>query len=229
MPLDAHDLRTRALRGTAIFIVALAAIVLLPAWSLAFWQGWLLWLVFSAATLLNTLYFLRHDPQLVERRLQAGPVAETRRTQKIVQSFTSVFMVLTFAFPGLDHRFGWSQLPAAIVIAGNGLVALGFWIVFRTLRENSYAAATIGVDKDQPVVTTGPYALVRHPMYAGAFVMLVGTALALSSAFDLIFAALTMAAIVWRLLDEEAFLAESLPGYSAYMRQTRYRLIPGVW
>jgi protein-S-isoprenylcysteine O-methyltransferase Ste14 len=179
--------------------------------------------------LLITLYFLKKDPDLIQRRVQVGPAAEQQTSQKIIQGFAAIFFILPFIVSSLDHRFGWSHIPIYLVLLGDILVALGLYIVYLVFRENTFTSATIEVSDEQRVISTGPYAMVRHPMYAGAFLMLLGIPLALGSwwAFILIF--LLFAAIIWRLLDEEKFLAKNLPGYDAYRQKVRYRLIPFMW
>lgn len=224
-----HDLIRRARKGTAVFLVVLAVIIIVPAWSWDYWQGWLYWIVFSACTLSAGAYFLRHSPALVARRVSAGPTAETRPQQKVIQTFVSVFMTLTFLFPGLDHRFGWSSVPSWLAIVGDVFVVIGYGIMVAALNENSHAASTVVVEDHQPVVSSGPYGIVRHPMYSGALVMLLATPIALGSLWGLVFAAASVAGLIWRLLDEEVFLRDRLAGYTDYCRRTRDRLIPWLW
>jgi protein-S-isoprenylcysteine O-methyltransferase Ste14 len=229
MSLEYPELRARALKGLTFFVVALAVLIFLPAWSLTFWQGWVYWLIFSAACLLITVYFLGYDPKLIESRLSAGASAETEKAQKTIQGVLSIFFILLFIVPGLDHRFGWSGVPAAAVIAADVLVAIGFLIIFFTFRANSYAAGTITLREGQRVISGGPYAIVRHPMYAGAVLLLAATPIALGSYWaELVFITI-LGGIAWRLLDEEAFLAKNLPGYAEYQAQTPYRLVPLIW
>jgi protein-S-isoprenylcysteine O-methyltransferase Ste14 len=131
--------------------------------------------------------------------------------------------------PAFDRRFGWSLVPPDVAVAGDVLVALGFLVTFFVCKVNSYAASTIQVAKDQKVISTGPYALVRHPMYAGVLVLLVGMPLALGSWLGLVVLAFLLPVLIWRLLEEEKFLAEHLPGYTDYQRKVRYRLLPSIW
>jgi len=161
--------------------------------------------------------------------MRAGPGAEKERSQKTIQLVTMTAFLATLFVPALDHRFGWSHAPLAAVIAGDAMVAIGFTIVWRTFRDNSFAAGVIDIMPDQRVVTTGVYARVRHPMYAGALIMLFGIPLALGSWWGLIAFIPMCLAIVWRLIDEERFLTERLPGYAAYRAQVRWRLAPGIW
>ncbi|MGH6815447.1 MAG: methyltransferase family protein [Hyphomicrobiaceae bacterium] len=209
--------------------VILALFVFLPAGTLDYWEGWLFSAVFVACSLAITLYLAAKDPQLLERRMNAGPGAEKEPTQKIIV----IGMLLTFAampvLSAIDHRLGWSSMPTSVVIFGDILIVLayvGFYLVF---RENTYGAATIQVVEGQKVISTGAYAVVRHPMYSWALLMLLGMPLALGSWWGLLIVVPSVAGIVARLLDEEQFLARNLPGYSDYMRKVRYRLVPLVW
>jgi protein-S-isoprenylcysteine O-methyltransferase Ste14 len=222
-------LTIRALLGLGNLLLILVVLLFVPAWSLAYWEGWLFLLVFISSVLVITLSFLKKDPRLIESRLRAGPAAETERSQRIIQSLAGLFFVLVFVVAGTDHRLGWSEVPPALVIAGNILVVLGLYIVFLVFRENSYTSGVIEVGRDQQVISTGPYEVVRHPMYAGAFVMLLGVPPALGSWWAFPFVFLIFGAIIARLLQEEKFLLVHLPGYREYCGKTRYRLIPFVW
>jgi protein-S-isoprenylcysteine O-methyltransferase Ste14 len=226
---DPAPLAARAARSLAFFMLFMAAILFAAAWTFAWWQAWLYLVVFGASVGFITVHFLKADPDLIERRLKAGPGAEKERSQRIIQTLASVAFVVVFIVPGLDRRFGWSSVPALIVIAGDLLVVLGLVIVFLVFRENSYTSGVIEVGTAQPVIATGPYGVVRHPMYSGALVMVFGIPLALGSWWGLL-AWLPMAALmVVRLLDEERYLAVNLPGYAAYRAGTPWRLVPKVW
>ena len=223
------DLGRRSLTGLAKFQIALAAMIFLPAWSLTYWQGLIYWVLFGAACLVLSLYFLRHDPALVARRMRAGPGAESEPRQKIIMTFASVAVIALYVISPLDWRLGWSRVPWPIIPVADALVTFGFYGIFLTFRANSFTAATVRVERDQQVASTGPYAVIRHPMYAAALPLFLATPPALGSWFGLIPAAALIVAIVWRLLDEEAHLARDLPGYADYMRKVRWRLVPGVW
>jgi protein-S-isoprenylcysteine O-methyltransferase Ste14 len=223
------DLTRKTTIGFAQLIVGLAVLLFAPAWTLDFWQAWVYLFVFAASTALITVYLWKQDPKLLERRVRAGPGAEKEAAQRLIQLMASVAFVGVLVVPAIDHRLAWSSVPLCVVIAGNVLVATGFVIVFLVFRENTFTAATIEVAADQTVIAAGPYAVVRHPMYAGALVMLFGTPLALGSSWGLLaFIPMTLV-IVWRLLDEEKFLSKNLPGYSNYTKNVRYRLLPFVW
>ena len=214
---------------SALFVLFLALLLFVPAGSLRFWQGWLYGFVFISSTITVSAYFLKYDPKLVERRMHAGPTAEQEPTQKLIMAMTSVGVVLLFVLPGFDHRWHWSAVPAWLVFAANAAVALSFCIFFAVLKQNRYAASTIRVEADQPVVSTGAYGIVRHPLYSGALLLLIFTPLALGSYWGLLVLVPIIPLLVWRLLDEERFLKQNLPGYADYCRATRFRLIPGIW
>lgn len=223
------DLARRSLTELTKFQVMLAGLIFLPAWSLAYWQGLLYWVLFAAACLALSLYFLRHDPALVARRMHAGPGAESEPRQKTIMTLASVAIIAVYVVSPFDWRLGWSRVPVPVVLIADALVLLGFAGIFLTFRANSFTNATVRVEPDQQVASTGPYALVRHPMYASALPLFLATPPALGSWFGLIPAALLIAAIVWRLLDEESHLARDLPGYADYQRKVTARLVPGVW
>jgi protein-S-isoprenylcysteine O-methyltransferase Ste14 len=210
--------------------VGFAAIaIFVAAWSLDFWEAWVYLLVFSGTTVSVTLYFLKHDPALIERRMAGGPRVEKEKSQKIIMTFAFVLMFALWIVPGLDHRWHWSAVPPAVVLVADLLVTLGILSIFYVFKENSYAASTVQVEKDQPVISSGPYAWIRHPMYAACFPYLIGTPLALGSMAGILPALLLYGVIVIRLLEEERYLAKNLPGYQEYCQKVLYRLIPNVW
>jgi protein-S-isoprenylcysteine O-methyltransferase Ste14 len=222
-------LRSRALTGLTQFVLILGALVFGSAWSLRYWQAWAFLAVFGASITAITLYLLRRDPALLERRMRAGATAEKEKSQKVIQAVANIFFLALIIVPGLDHRFGWSQVSVPVVLAGDGLVLIGLFIVFLVFRENSYTSGIIEVAADQRVISTGPYRIVRHPMYAGAFVLIFGVPLALGSTWGLVCCLPLMATIVVRLIGEERYLVRHLAGYAEYRERTRYRLIPGLY
>ena len=223
------NLTAQAFLGLVQLVALLAVFLFLPGWSFNYWQAWVFLIVFAISVFLITLFFLKKDPRLIQSRLKAGPVAEQQKSQKIIQAVASIFFILPFITASIDHRLGWSKVPTWAVLLGDVLVALGLYIVFLVFRENTFTSATVEVQDEQKVISTGPYAVIRHPMYSGAFIMLMGIPLALGSWPALIFVFLLFAAIVWRLLEEEKFLAKNLPGYTSYREKVRYRLIPFIW
>jgi protein-S-isoprenylcysteine O-methyltransferase Ste14 len=221
--------KRKALFGLLWLVIILWLLLFISAGTLDFWQAWVYLFLFGGPSLLITLFLMKRDMGLLKRRLNAGASAEKEKSQKIIQKLASFSFIGIMLVPGFDHRFKWSTVPVYLVITGEIFVVLGFYIVFLVFRENSYTSATIEIAEDQKVISTGPYAVVRHPMYSGALLMLLFTPLALGSYWDFAFVILIFAVIVWRLLDEEKFLTKNLPGYAAYCIKIRYHLIPGVW
>jgi protein-S-isoprenylcysteine O-methyltransferase Ste14 len=224
-----NKLHTRALRSSLLGTVAMAALLFISAGTVHYWQGWLFMAVFVGASAAITVYLAIKDPALLERRMSAGPRAEKEPVQKILMFFAMTGFIALLVFPACDHRFGWSPVPPYISLAGDALIALSFLLIHLVFKVNTYAASTIQVAEDQKVISTGPYALVRHPMYAGALPLLFGVPLALGSWLGLLVLGLFLPALIWRLLDEEKFLRKSLPGYTDYCHKVRYRLVPFVW
>jgi protein-S-isoprenylcysteine O-methyltransferase Ste14 len=219
----------QALAGLARTLAIAALLLFVPAWTLRYTQGWIFLFILGVFSLVIIVYFAKHDETLLMRRMKNGPVDEKRPSQKIIQTVMAVFCLALLILPGLDHRWHWSDVPAALNALGFAGIVLAFSIVFFVFRENSFASGIIEVAKDQHVISSGPYAVVRHPMYVGAVILFLATPLALGSYWALIPAAVECVIIVIRLLDEETFLKTDLPGYAAYCGEVRYRLIPGVW
>jgi protein-S-isoprenylcysteine O-methyltransferase Ste14 len=223
------DLNQKAIAGLLRFLTILALLLFLPAGTPDYWQAWIFLAVFFVSVLLITLYLMKKDSKLLERRMNAGPGAEKERSQKIIQSLATIGFIAVIVFPAVDHRFGWSSVPLPVAIAGDALVALGLLIIFFVFKENTFTSSVIEVDPEQRVIATGPYALVRHPMYVGALVMLLGVPLALGSWWGLFTVIPITLVIVWRLVDEERFLVKNLSRYSEYQNKVRYRLVPFIW
>jgi protein-S-isoprenylcysteine O-methyltransferase Ste14 len=222
-------LNIRAFGGLVFLLLVMAVLLFIPAWTLDYWQAWSFLAVYFASSLAITLYLMKKDPKLLERRMSGGPTAEKEPTQKIIMLFTSLGFIGLIVFPALDHRFAWSHVPPYVVLTGDVLIALGFLCIFFVFRENTFSSSTIEITPDQKVISTGPYALVRHPMYAGALIMLLGIPLALGSWWGLLVIVAMVPALIWRLFDEETFLVRNLPGYVEYRKHVPYRLIPLVW
>jgi protein-S-isoprenylcysteine O-methyltransferase Ste14 len=222
-------LEIKAFVSLLCLVLVMGALLFVSAWTLAYWQAWTFLAIYSAASLAMTLYLMKKDPKLLQRRMRGGPAAEKRPSQKIIMSLTSAGFIGLLVIPALDHRFGWSHMPAAVALAGDVLVLLGWLAILFVFKENSFAASTIELAPDQKVISTGPYAFVRHPMYAGGLILLLGIPVALGSWWGVLVIALIMPALIWRLFDEEKFLTVNLPGYTDYLRKVRYRLLPGVW
>jgi protein-S-isoprenylcysteine O-methyltransferase Ste14 len=223
------DLHRKAAIAIARMFVFLVAAVFLPAGTLRWWQGWACLAAFFVPASVITVWVARHDPALLERRLKAGPKGEKEKGHKIVQAIASVVFLADFVIPAFDHRYGWSRVPAYGVIAGDLAMLVGFWITFAVFKVNTFTSGIIEVAEGQKVISTGPYAMVRHPLYAGALIMLFGIPLALGSWWGMLVNVPLTAAIIWRLLDEERFLVANLGGYAEYRQSVKYRLAPLVW
>jgi protein-S-isoprenylcysteine O-methyltransferase Ste14 len=219
----------KAFISLAIFFLVMAALLFIPAGTLDYWQAWMFLAVYFAASIAISLYLIKYDPALAARRMSGGPFAEKESAQKIIMSLTSLGFIALIVLPAIDHRFGWSHPTPFTAVAGDVLVVLGYLGIFFVFRENSFASATIQSPEDQRVISTGPYAWVRHPMYATALVMLLGIPIALGSWWGVLIVIALIPALIWRLLDEERFLARNLSGYIEYQGSVRYRLLPWVW
>lgn len=224
-----HTLADKAFQGLGGLLAAMAVILFGLPWTLDFWQAWLFLGIYGVTSAAITVRLLQKDPDLLRRRLRAGPLAEKEPAQQIIMLFASLGFAGLLIVPAVDRRFDWSQMSPAVAIAGDLLVILGWSAIYRVFRENSYSSATIEVASDQTVICTGPYAVIRHPMYAASLVMLLGIPLSLASWWGLLPFAVIAAALVVRILDEERFLTRSLRGYTDYKQKVRYRLIPHLW
>lgn len=219
----------RTLLTSIIGLAAIGILVFVPAGTFAYWQGWLFIVVFALSTNLIGVYLARNDPTLLARRLKFGPQAETRPIQRVVVALAFIAFYALPAVSALDHRLGWSKVPAWMSVFGAFLVALGLVIDLLVFRQNSFGASTIETMEGQRVISDGPYALVRHPMYVGALVMLLGVPIALGSYWGLVFVIAFVPILALRILDEETMLLRELDGYVEYTQKVRYRLMPGVW
>jgi len=219
----------RGIVSNLCFALILIACLFLPAGAWNYWQGWVFLAAFELCAQAFGVYFLVNDRKVIERRVRVGPMAEREPSQKIISALIIASFVAALIVSAFDYRFGWSPVAPAVSILGDALVAFSFLIFFFVLKANPYAASTIQVEEGQPVISFGPYALVRHPMYSGALMLIVGVPLALDSWRGLLLLVPFLPVLLWRLLDEERFLRRNLPGYAAYTQQVRYRLIPVIF
>lgn len=210
-------------------ILSWVLILLLPAGTLHYWQAWVFIAVFTLATIVPTIYLSRANPAALQRRMRAGPRAEPRTAQKFIITGSFLGLFATMVFSALDHRFGWSSVPPWLSLVGDVLVATGLGIAMLVIVQNSYAGATVTVEADQTLVSGGLYKFVRHPMYVGNVIMMIGIPLALGSYWGLLFVIPGTIALTLRIFDEEKLLFHELPGYREYAERVRYRLVPYIW
>jgi protein-S-isoprenylcysteine O-methyltransferase Ste14 len=198
----------------------------LPAGTFAYWEAWVYLTVLLIPMVLVLIYLLRNDPELLERRMR---MREKESEQKLIIKISYLYFFFVFLLPGFDKRLGWSNVPVAVVIVADVLVLVGYGMFFLALRENRYASRIIEVEKEQKVISSGPYAIVRHPMYVGVSLLYIFSPLALGSYWATIPSLLIIPLLVARIRNEESVLGRELKGYKEYMQKTKYRLIPGIW
>jgi protein-S-isoprenylcysteine O-methyltransferase Ste14 len=209
-------------------VIALGVVLLLSAGTLNYWQAWVFVILFMALVTQQGIYLAIKDPALLERRKKVAAEGESTGQKPfiIVGLLTNACLLL---FSALDHRFGWSQMPALVSVVGDVLLGFSFFLYYLVFRENSYAASIIKTFEGQKVISTGPYALVRHPKYVGDIILVVGIPLALGSWWGLAFIVLVVPSLAWRILDEEKLLKKDLPGYVEYTQKVKFRLVPYLW
>jgi protein-S-isoprenylcysteine O-methyltransferase Ste14 len=212
-----------------IGLVVFGVLVFWPAGTFDYWQGWAFITVFGIATLIPSVFLAVRNPTALQRRMHAGPWSETRAVQKVISVVAFASLAAMIVVSALDFRFGWSTMPAAVSVAGDVLVAVGLCIAMLVVMQNGYAAANITVEAGQQVITTGFYALVRHPMYFGNVIMIIGAPLALGSYWGLVFIIPGLIVLGLRIGDEERLLRQELAGYDEYTEKVHYRLVPYVW
>jgi protein-S-isoprenylcysteine O-methyltransferase Ste14 len=225
------SLKTRVIVQCLLTAVVTGWMLFLPAGTWKFWQGWIFLGFLLIPMMAASIYFTERDPQLVERRLQKK---EKVGEQKLIMNFAKLIFLAVFLIPGFDFRFGWSRrtfgaVPVWLMILSGTLALAGYLMTYWVMSANSYASRIIQVEKGQPVISIGPYRIVRHPMYLGGIISILFTPLALGSYWAVPAFALLIPVIVLRILNEEKILRKELAGYSEYCQSTRSRLIPRVW
>jgi len=226
-----HKINTKKLKRKAAFLILIAflflcAVFFLPAWSFKYWQGWVYIAELFIPMFFFLVYLLKHDTELLMRRTK---MKEKEISQKRIMGFSYLAFLAAYVIPGFDVRYGWSNMPLWVIIVGEMLVLTGYLMTVSVLKHNSYASRIIEVQKGQKVISTGPYAIVRHPMYSSVLVMYTASPLALGSYWALIPAFFIIVVIVARIFNEERVLKKDLEGYVEYTHKVRYRLIPGIW
>jgi protein-S-isoprenylcysteine O-methyltransferase Ste14 len=219
----------RATVQSVVALLAFGVLLFVSAGTLRYWQAWVFLAVFTILSLYSAVDLFRENPAVVERRMRAGPQAETRAVQKMVAAGIVILFFGLLVFSALDHRFGWSPVPPALSLIGDALVVIGLGIAILTVKQNNFAAANIAVEENQPVISTGLYAVVRHPMYLGATILFAGIPLALDSCWGLAVLVPVVLVFAVRIADEEKLLTRELSGYSQYAAKVRYHLVPYIW
>jgi protein-S-isoprenylcysteine O-methyltransferase Ste14 len=220
---------SKVLVSELVKLVVFGLMVFLTAGTFNYWQAWVFLVVFAFSEWIPGIYLLRTNPAALQRRMRGGPTAETRIVQKSVMGGLWLSLAAMIVVSALDHRFGWSPVPTAICLVGDVLVAAGVGVMTLVVIQNSYAAATVHVEAGQQLASGGLYGLVRHPMYAGNLIMMVGIPLALGSYWGLVFVVPALIVLALRIRDEEKLLQEELDGYREYTQKVRHRLVPHIW
>jgi len=219
----------KGLLSATLGLIVFGALLFVPAGTLHYWQAWVFIAVFALSTWIPSMYLIRTNPAALERRMRFGPTAETRTLQRVVIAIIFICFPAMFVVSVLDQRLGWSAVPTPVCLLGDALVAIGLTLAMVVVIQNGYAAANVTVEAGQTLVSTGLYGLVRHPMYTGNVILMVGVPLALGSYWGLVFVAPGLIVLALRIRDEERLLTQELSGYREYTTQVRYRLLPYVW
>lgn len=230
-PRDNHkvshvEAAVRAFKWYAVSLAMTLLIIFLPAGTICWWNGWLYTASLFIPMLFALFYMALKDPELLMKRLQ---MKEKEKEQKIYYRISLVFFVAAFSMPGLDYRFGWSHVPVWLVMTSLVITVSGYALFLFVMRVNSYASRIIEIQDGQQVIDTGPYSVIRHPLYCAALFIYIPSPLVLGSYYALIIMIALPFILVYRIRNEEAFLIEGLPGYREYMEKVRYRLIPYIW
>ncbi|HEX7556825.1 MAG TPA: isoprenylcysteine carboxylmethyltransferase family protein [Leptolinea sp.] len=215
-PIDPMLLKKVLIRF-GLSLVFLMAVFFIPAGTFSYWYAWLYIAVLYIPLCFVLVYLLKNEPDLLERRMHTR---EPEKEQRLIIKLSNISFLIAYILPGLDFRFSWSTVPIWLVVFSAALVLIGYLFVVNVFRENQYASRVVEVEKEQQVISSGPYALVRHPMYFGVTVMYLFSPLALGSYWALIPALFTIPVLVFRLLNEEKVLERDLKGYMDYEKKS---------
>ena len=207
-------------------MLLVAALIFIPAWTLYYWQGWLFLVSFFLPMLFVMVYMLKYERKLLEKRIN---VKERREPQAWIQIMNTGLFIAAIIIAGLDHRFGWSNIPIQGVIISDLFMLIGYFMFIRTMLYNEYASRTIEIQKGQKLISTGPYAIVRHPMYSTGIFFYLFIPLVLGSLWAMIPVLMFPLTLSLRIIDEEKALIKGLKGYKKYMKKVKYRLVPFIW
>ncbi len=207
-------------------IVIICAMLFWPAGTFKYWQAWAWMAALFVPMMVSLVFLVKRDPALLERRTRTN---ETRTEQKWIIGLSTIYFLVIFLVPGFDKRFGWSAMPVWLVIFADVVVIAAYFLYILVLRTNSFASRIIEVEQGQQTITTGPYTLVRHPMYLAMILMMVATPLALGSYWAFIPSLALIPLLAVRAKNEEELLIKDLAGYREYTQTTRHRIFPGIW
>ncbi|NJC96116.1 MAG: isoprenylcysteine carboxylmethyltransferase family protein [Anaerolineae bacterium] len=215
-----------AILRLVVGIPMIGALLLLPAGTFDYWQAWAWLATLFIPMSISLVYLMKIDPALLERRTRTN---ETRPEQRRLIMASVVYLLIVFILPGFDVRYGWSNVPAWLSLAADGVVLASYLLYVLVLKTNTFASRVIEVEQGQQVITSGPYALVRHPMYLAMILMTTATPLALGSYWAMLPSVAFILLLAARIKNEEELLMTELKGYREYTEKTRHRLFPGVW
>jgi len=221
-----NKLKGRIYMMFPISFLFLAAILMLSAWSVRFWQGWIFCFVIFIPIVFVVNYFVNHAPTFLERRMK---YKEREMRQRAMMKISSYLTFIGLLIPGLDFRFGWSTVPVWLILTSDAIILACYYFVFISFRENIKAANIIGSSKVKTIVKSGPYNMVRHPMYAAFVLVFLFIPLALGSFWAVLAFFPIVTTVISRILKEENVMLRELPDYSNYCKKVPYRLIPFIW
>ena len=225
-PLSKSQLARLVISRVTGFLVVMSLLFFIPAGTWNYWQAWMFMGTLLLVATINILYLLKNDPALLERRMR---MREREGQQRKIIGVSLIFFLLSYLLPGFDQRYDWSQMPAWVAILGDVIVVAGFLFVLWVFKTNTYTSRIVEVEAGQKVISSGPYAIVRHPMYVGAFLVYAASPLALGSYWAVLPGLMILPVLIFRILDEEKLLLRDLPGYREYTQKVKYRLLPGIW
>jgi len=223
---------SRLIKQSLIWFVFMMALLFIPAGTLAWPAGWIYLAEFGLASFVMTRWMLRHNPALLAERMAPLIQREQKAWDKVLLSALMLLWCAWFVVMGLDAvRYGWSQVPVWLQALGALAILVSMYVIFLTVQANTFAAPVVKIQRERghSVVSHGPYSVVRHPMYAGALLLMIGTPLLLGSWLGLAMLPLIAVLLGIRAVMEERTLARELDGYAAYAARVRYRLVPMVW
>ena len=224
--LNRSSLLKLALSRVTMFLALYILLLFVPAWTWRYWQAWVYLVVLIVPMLLVIKYLLKNDPRLMERRMR---MREKRKEQKWIIVLSWIAFLPIFLLPGFDIRYGWSNLPWWVCLGADIFMLTGYFLFSKVLKTNTFTSRIIEVEKGQKVISSGPYAVVRHPMYVAVLIIYLFSPLALGSFWALVPFPIMILTLIIRILDEEKALTAELEGYKEYTKKTKYRLVPGLW